>query len=305
MSSSRPLVRSLFSVAAAISVVASSSCAGGDAPSRTGGTGALVALRDPPELIAATPAQTAAVATQAAALRAAAFGEAHGPAGGAPADAALRASRRIEPQAAPFLYGAALGRRYLEAAAPRALARGAPDARCPAGAVGVAQAPEDHALAARAALEACHDQLRAVGAPPECGCALLAIGDALTARLDAFAFAPGVGARLIGAAGLGGRPLVAAERGVEGEPDLREVVFRDAGGAVATARLAEDGTAQLALATGETFAGRREPRGWRRGRLVERLLLTGEDGDRLIALIGFEPADIAAEGAALGLWSAP
>ena len=98
------------------------------------------------------------------------------------------------------------------------------------------------------------------------------------------------------------RPLTIEERSTA-DPSLTLVAFFDAAGPVAVAELSDAGAARLIMVeSGAFFEGRREPRGWRRGRLTERLLLLGEDGARLIALIGFEPADIAAEGTRLGSW---
>lgn len=214
-------------------------------------------------------------------------------------------SRPVEAAGAPFLHGSPHGRAWLAGAPPRALARGEPGPSCPA--IGMAMAPEAVSPpdAAGRALSRCLDQLEERGAPADCGCRLLALDGALVAPLSDFAYAQGVGARLIGgAATAGGRPLVALERG-DSDPALTEVAFLDAGGVAAVAQLAEDGGARLLLlGDGVVYQGRREFRGWRRGRLTERLLLESPDGERLIALIGFEPADVAAEGAALGAWPA-
>ncbi len=218
------------------------------------------------------------------------------------AERALSAPRvpRIEPAAAPFLFSAPEGRAFLAApVAARALARGAPREWCPT--IGLAAAPEaaDPAAAAERALRRClaarDERARAAG----CGCRLLALGDALLAPQSALDYAPGVGARLIG---LGdGRPLIARETPAEGAGAV--VAFESAAGRVAEARLAPDGTATLTLDDGgAVFEGRRERLGWRRGRIVERLLLRDAAGRRLIALIGIEPLDYAAAGPALAAW---
>ncbi len=212
--------------------------------------------------------------------------------------------RPVERSGAPFLYGAPLGRAFLDAPSPKALARGEPGAFCPGAGLSAAPQAASAQDAAARALSDCLAEVAARGAR-DCGCRILAVNDSLAAPLTEFAYAPGVGARLIGAgAGLRGRPLVALERGAS-NPALVEVAFLDAAGPAAVAQLGDDGRARLLLLSdGAIYEGRREPRGWRRGRLTERLLLEGPDGRRLVALIGFEPADIAAEGFALGRWPA-
>jgi hypothetical protein len=124
---------------------------------------------------------------------------------------------------------------------------------------------------------------------------------AVLAPPEALAYAPGVAGRLLGDRRPLG-PLVVEERAAE-TPGVDLVAFFDAGGLVALGALGTDGRARLTdLRDGATYEGWREPRGWRRGRLTERLLLNGPDHARLIALIGFEPADIVAEGQALAAW---
>jgi hypothetical protein len=265
-------------------------CAAGcaAAPESSPGGAALVAVTAAPAILASDSGDIAAARIAAARIA------------GDPGRA-----RSVEPAAAAFLHGSPHGRAWLAAAAPRALARGEPGPRCPA--IGVSAAPEasSAADAAGRALGRCLDQLSARGASADCGCRLLALDGALVAPMAEFAYAQGVGARLIGGDGAaGGRPLVALERG-DSDPALTEVAFLDAGGVAAVAQLAEDGGARLLLfGDGEVYQGRREFRGWRRGRLTERLLLQGANGGRLIALIGFEPADVAAEGVGLGRWPA-
>lgn len=208
--------------------------------------------------------------------------------------------RSVEAAAAPFLYGSPLGRRFLSADGARALARGDPPARCPA--VGLGFDPDARATgpAAAAALGACARRLRPGS---DCRCRLLAVNDTLLAEPEAFAYAPGVSGRLVGVGD--GRALAIEERATD-DPSRTLVAFFGASGPVAVAELTEDGGARLIMVEdGAFFEGAREPRGWRRGRLTERLLLTGPDGRRLIALIGFEPADIAVEGAALAAWPGP
>ncbi len=212
------------------------------------------------------------------------------------AGAAAASPARVEAAEAPFLYAAPVGRRFLATAGPRALARGEPPERCPAAA---AASGASAAEAARSAARQCLGALP-VGAAG-CACRLLAVDDTLLAEPDAFVYAPGVGGRLVGL-GQGARPLTVEERGTD-DPDRTVIAFFDAGGPVALAELDADGDARLVmLESGALFEGAREPRGWRRGRLLERLLLTGAGGKRLIALVGFEPADIAEEGPSLAAW---
>lgn len=254
-----------------------------------GGGGAPVS--SPRNLYAARmPAATATVASDASAGAAAVGRRAARVAAQAPAEGA---TRRIEPAAAPFLYGAPLGRRFLKATGARALAIGEPSAFCPAGAV--ATAPDASLASVGAeALRRCLAPMRASGrtAPDgtPCGCRLIALGDALLAEPEAYAYAPGVGARLLG---LGdARPLVAHEAAGPSDGDIA-VLFESAAGPVAEARLLGDGRARLIhLGSGVVYEGTRVQVGWGRGRLRERLDLTGPDGRRVVALIGYEPEDL-------------
>jgi len=210
--------------------------------------------------------------------------------------AAAEGGRLIEPAAAPFLFGAPAGRRFLAAPPPRALARGAPAGRCPG--LGLGTGPRAPTQALRACLAA-QPEAR------DCGCALLAVDDAVLSSQPALAYAPGVGGRLLGVddARFGVLVVEEAPGPATGDTVAR---FLDGAATVAVAELRADGAATLTLpADGRVFFGRRERRGWRRGRLTERLLLEDATGDRIVALIGFEPADIAAEGVALGAWTPP
>lgn len=209
---------------------------------------------------------------------------------------------RVDAAQAPFLTRSPIGRRFLAAPAPRALAIGDPAETCPAAAVAAGPAGASRQAVAARALDACLANLEDAGRDPACGCRVVAVDDVLLAPPSAFVYAEGVGGRLVGDGRFGGRPLIAEEVDA---PDGRSVriAFFDAAGPVAVGDLADDGRARLVmLDDGAVFTGRREPRGWRRGRVQERLLLQGADGARLIALIGFEPADVAAEGPALAVW---
>jgi hypothetical protein len=211
--------------------------------------------------------------------------------------------RRVEASSAAFLYNTGWGRAFLAAPDGRALAMGDPPEQCPGIGV-VAGGPETpHLRVAEAAIEQCLQSLDRAGATG-CGCRLLALDDTLLAPLEAFAHAPGVGARLIGlGGGVGSQPLVAREsREMAADGSVR-VLFSTVAGPVAAAALFPDGRAVLEVAeSGVVLEGARDLRGWRRGRLTERLLLEGPDGQRVIALIGFEPEDYAREGLALARW---
>ena len=211
--------------------------------------------------------------------------------------------RWIEASSAALLYNTGWGRAFLAAPDGRALAIGAPAQECPGIGV-VAGGPETpRSVVAGAALEQCLTSLSRAGAT-NCGCRLLALDDTLLAPLEAFAHAPGVSARLVGLGGDAGRgPLVAREsREIAADGSIR-VLFSSVEGPVAAAALFPDGRAVMELTdSGAVFEGERDLRGWRRGRLTERLLLRSPDGRRVIALIGFEPEDYAREGLALARW---
>ncbi|MFN3615578.1 MAG: hypothetical protein ACK4WC_13605 [Rubrimonas sp.] len=199
-------------------------------------------------------------------------------------------SRPIELAAAPFLALAPEARAFIETPPPRAMAMGSPAAQCPMLTV-VRGSPAD-------ALEAC---LQAAPAGADCGCQLLAVDDLLLADPASFTYAPGVTARLLGA-DAPRRPLIVEERATE-EPGVSLALFMDAAGPVALAELHADGLARLVIIEdARFFEGEREAHGWRRGRKTERLLLRDDEGRRMIALIGFEPADMAEDGAALAAW---
>lgn len=212
-----------------------------------------------------------------------------------------RPGRRIEPAAAAFLQGSPAGRVFQRATGGRALARGEPPETCPAiGLVTRSEAVPTTTLA-QEAMRACLDDLEQTGGE-DCGCRLLAVNATLLASLDAFAHAPGVGARLVGLGSGLSRPLIAREDPEARSDGVSLVTFTGVDAAVATATLRPDGTATLELADGTRFEGYRERHGWRRGRMTERLLLRDAAGARLIALIGFEPLDFARDGAQLAAW---
>lgn len=207
-----------------------------------------------------------------------------------------RAEGAVALAEAPFLQGSPAGRAYLATAAPKALARGEPPGQCYG--LGLATGPDAPAEALRRCFAEMAEDPREAG----CGCRLLAIDDILLAERAAFAYAPGVSGRLLGPEAPQSGALVVAERPSEREGAALAAFF-GFDGPVAVAELGADGEAILLLpGDAGPYRGARERWGWRRGRLTERLLLSSPEGRRLIALIGFEPADIAAEGPALGAW---
>ncbi len=216
-------------------------------------------------------------------------------AGSRAAEAAVRIAaepgpRRVEVAAAPWIRASPEGAAFLAAAFPRALARGAPPASCPAAAASP-PAP-DAATAAEAALTACLAQLERRGAEPECGCRVVAADGALLAPLESFAFAPAVSAFLIGPEGA--RRLVAEALKPMGRAEI--VSFRDLTGEKARAALVDESAEFAFLDAPEArWRGERQPFGWRRGRLAERLSLIGPAGERLTLLIGVEARDVSAE----------
>ena len=227
-----------------------------------------------------------------------------------PALESQRRSRTIEAVQTPLLYEAPAGRRFLEAPGARALALGEPPEICPAIGLATSAQPAPRAESAERALTDCLAMLKKSGASAECGCRLVAIDDTLLAEQGAFAYARGVTAQFIGHGAELSAIYVAEERAEEdGSGDVR-IWFLDALGPRAVARLTEAGEAELAMlqgANGELeatryFRGRWESEGFRRGRLAEKLYLEDEKGERLIALIGYSPAELAAREAELGDW---
>lgn len=216
-----------------------------------------------------------------------------------------QADRLIEPAAAALLYSTRWGRSWITAEGYGALVKGEPADRCPA-----LTAANDavRATAIETAIAACRLELQSrlptsrENAPP-CSCRLIALDSALLAPLEAFTYAPGTDARLIGLGTDYAGPLIAREVESGTVPGAGRVVFGNAGGPLAEAVLATDGTASLRLLRdGRRFTGWREPIGWARGRQIERLLLRGADGARIIGLIGIEPAVFLRDGPALAAW---
>jgi len=196
--------------------------------------------------------------------------------------------------ALPFLGSTEAGRRFLAAAAPRALARGMPKEICPATAAAIGIAPAKQADVAVQALQNC----LAVLAPEhsDCGCRIVGLDDMVTVPWEDIAYATGTSARLRVAA-LGIDLVLVAEQTDDG------TLLRDLRGPVARVRQGEgDAVAVEFLDTGRRFEGRRIAVGFRRGRIAERIYATDSGGDRLILLIGFEPDELAGQAAAWLAW---
>lgn len=250
--------------------------------------GLQLALPDAVPMIAAPRDAPGDVAAEAASLASAA------------AMVAARPARRIEPASAAMLYATAWGRTWLAAPGERSMVAGEPGARCPAMAIANAADP---ITAVADAMSLCRADLVATGAPDDCACRLIAFNDTLLAPLDAFAYASGTAARLIGLGGPLARPLIAREAATSDQPGDSLVVLGDAAGPVATVALSREGRAIMELVDGgRVLSGWREPMGWRRGRMTERLLLRDEDGRRVIALIGVDPEEFLRDGLRLAVW---
>lgn len=198
--------------------------------------------------------------------------------------AATRGSRMVEVAALPWLRSAPEGMKFLSAAAPKALARGAPDNACPVAAIS-SKGAETAEQAAISALSNCLAELKGA---PDCGCQLMAVDQVVLAPRADLSFAPSVTATLISDAGA--TRLVADRRG---ESPAGEVTLRDATGPFGVLFL-KGGDAEMTLTArpGEVFMGRRIKFGYRRGRIAERLVLTSQTGDQFTLLIGVEYRDI-------------
>lgn len=202
---------------------------------------------------------------------------------------ALPRSRRIEISALPWLRSSPEGAIFLASSLPRALARGAPAQTCPAAAASPSvPQPATRPEAAAAALGACHDQLRRRNADAACGCRLVAVDETLLAPLSEFGYAPVVSALMIEPNGP--RRLVAETlRPVDG---VELVMLRDTQREIArVALLGEEAELIFVAQPGVHYFGAREPFGYRRGRLAERLSLKSPEGEELTLLIGVEARD--------------
>lgn len=222
-----------------------------------------------------------------------------------------RRTRTVEAVQTPLLYEAPAGRRFLAASGARALAIGDPPEICPAIGVAASESPAPRSQTAGTALTECLAMLKQSRASAECGCRLVALDDTLLAEQTAFTYARGVNAQFVGDKGEAlSQPLIAEERPEDdGSGDVR-IWFLDAIGPRAVARLSQAGDAELALLQGSNgeltathyYRGRWTSEGFRRGRLAEKLYLKDEEGARMIALIGYSPAELAAREAELETW---
>lgn len=207
-----------------------------------------------------------------------------------------RGARWIDSARVGLLQGAPEGATFLAAPRARALARGEPAESCPAVSVATGGSPDQ---TVRAALNRCFD---ALDGRADCGCRLMAQGSQLLARERDFAYATGVNATLYGR-DYNGAPLIAEERALVETPGARRVWLLSPIGLTAMGLLAPDGRAALLFATnGERYDGVHRAEGLRRGRIARKLFLRGADGDRLTALIGFEPVELEERGGELRQW---
>ncbi len=227
-------------------------------------------------IIARSAAETLSSAQAAARLAATGPGDAQG-------------LRYLEISAIPYLRQSPEGAAFLLQSAPRALVRGAPAENCPAAAASpsIAATMEE---AATSALSACFAQLAKRGAPAACGCEFMAIDGLLTTPRRQFTFATGVSAFLIRGNEAKSTPFVA-----EATPnDLpgESVLLRTPAGVGGVLLLSGD-TAELQLAddADTLWRGERQPFGYRRGRLAERISLSSDDGRQIKLLIGVERRD--------------
>lgn len=201
-------------------------------------------------------------------------------------------AQRVTVDALPYLTSSAEGRAFLALAAPRALARGAPDDHCPGAA---AAGGADRGAAAAAALTQC---LARVADYPDCGCQVVALDHLVTVPRAAVAYATGTTARLRGP---GLDSLLVAEDEVGGT-----TLLRDLNGPVArlTRGAADDVTLEFLRphqALPERLTGKSIKVGFRRGRLAERIYVSAGD-TRLSLLIGFAPDELAAQAGAWLAW---
>lgn len=206
-----------------------------------------------------------------------------------------RMARKLRADTLPFLTETTVGRAFLQAAPPRALARGDPASSCPALAVGTGDGSPTRVDAAMEALERCLAQLE--GGSDGCGCMLLALDDVALAPQGAFAYAKGIPARLYGPA-LGLDLMLVAEEASDGGALLRDlrgpvgVIERHGGRSVSLLLSGYD----------HPFRGFSIPVGFRHGRIAERIYVADSEGHRVSLLIGFDPAELAERAAAWLAW---
>lgn len=224
---------------------------------------------------------------------------------------------RVDAAFIPLLIDTAAGRTFLRAPSDgRALALGAPALSCPA--VGLAVRRPDLETAGAAALTDCFDALETaprIGADADaaCGCRLVAVGDTLLAEREAFARARAVSVVAIdprtrrraplttqitlsdpdlSASAAGDAQRLAAEHAGAGAYTLRSAV-----GPVAELSIAPDGAARLIRISDDAqFDGLWRAEGLRRGRPAGIAALQSAEGQKMILLFGYEPAEISIRG---------
>jgi hypothetical protein len=213
-----------------------------------------------------------------------------------PAELSRRESARwVSVDTLPFLTSTEAGKRFLSAAAPRALARGMPPETCPAAAMASGTSGTPSAEVAGQALRSCLAKL--VPERAGCGCRIVALDDLVTVPREDTAYATGTSARMRSAS-LGIDLLLVAEEIPDGS-----TLLRDLNGPVARLVNGENDAVTLRFhATGRRFDGYRIAVGFRRGRIAERIYVVDADGNRLSLLIGFEPGELAGGAGAWLAW---
>jgi hypothetical protein len=204
-------------------------------------------------------------------------------------------ARWVSVDALPFLTATEAGKRFLETAAPRALARGMPPENCPASTFASGAPGTSRAEVAGRALQSCLARLGPEQA--DCGCRIVALDDLVTIPREDTAYATGTSARMRSTT-LGIDLLLVAEVASGGG-----TLLRDLRGPVARLMHGENDSATLIfLSTERRFEGFRIPVGFRRGRIAERIYLADAQGNRLSLLIGFEPDELAGRAGAWLAW---
>ncbi len=277
-------MRTLIHLAAAAALLA------GCAAPRTAGPDPLAEPRlvrapSPPAFVSLRPEEDRDVAAAAAAYARA-------------LEAGERRARPVGPRQTPILYGSPEGRAFLDLPPEaRAMAIGAPPRSCPARVV---------AGSSEAAMSACRAALAAADAPDGCGCVIIADGSALIAPEAAFAYAPGVSARILSRAFDLDLTLVAREEAAR--DGGRRLLFHPAPGDRLTVDIAPDGAATATWDGPDGRAvlrGRRIADGLRRGRYAERIAAQDEAGRRILIIVGFEPVEFAVRRRELTRWPDP
>lgn len=209
-----------------------------------------------------------------------------------------RGARWTEAAQIGLLFGSPEGKAFLSGKEGRALVRGAPAKSCPV--MNVALSTTDD-TATEGAMRSCLD---AVSAYPDCGCRLIARGDHLLASRDDFAYAIGVGTRIVDPTRNEVMTYASEERIVDGRPGARHVWLLGLNGPVGLLQVERDGRAALTIEeTGERYDGVHKADGFRRGRIARRAYLTAPDGRNIIVLVGYEDTELKENQAALTAWN--